>query len=448
MSAAAAAAPTTSLGSGGGLAGSSTTSGGAVGSSTGASTSSPSLGGLGSSGGLQAASVASPDVGSGPGGAAAPKRAGGGVASSQRRNWSEVCQTVQHSDGSVRTSPPFKSGAAPPSAASATVATAGGRPRAAGLGGMGIGKFEPLGKASGSTQAASASTLGGVCSSRGGSSRGGSSGKSSRSSSRTSRDPHARDADESSRCSSGGGWDTSTNSSGSRPRTPEYVAPSPAGAGSGLAMPDPIRTKYVFPTLLDGVEAAPREPDSSKGSDDNLLGSTATSEHRSAQPSVAEPLAQASVTDPCGRDGPRRSTRPKDSEWSAEPLAKYIKSVAAQIEANLQNHFPISTENFDKYVFRVVANTHRQMRHAPRKAKHSLEGLFSKRLEKFWHFMHNKKLKATTPEELRLALCSIVEALVTEFSVNPDIVAQPRPTRRTNGFSRHSNGYPAAHCLT
>ena len=111
----------------------------------------------------------------------------------------QVCEQVQKPDGSVRTSPPFKSaatGASPPRLRHPTgwcrrpsrgrTSLYGGPPK------------DP---------------------SRGGSSRGASSGKSSRSSSRDV----ARDGDISSRCSSGC-WETSTNSS--EPVT-DIVPPKP-----------------------------------------------------------------------------------------------------------------------------------------------------------------------------------------------------------------------------
>ena len=142
--------------------------------------------------------------------------------------------------------------------------------------------------------------------------------------------------------------------------------------------------------------------------------------------------------DPCGRDGPRKYEPKSANEWSAEPLAKYIKSVAAQIEANVQNSCVPTAEKLDSFVFKLVAYTHRQMRHAPKKARHTLQTLFSRRFQRFWNFVRNEKVSTTTPEELRASLASVVEALVADlsFGVNPDILAQPQPTRSTACFRR------------
>jgi len=139
--------------------------------------------------------------------------------------------------------------------------------------------------------------------------------------------------------------------------------------------------------------------------------------------------------DPYGRDGPRRSE--VKSEWTVEPLAKYLKGVASQIDANLQKHGVPTAEKLDAFVHRLVANTHRQTRHAPKKVRHTLQGLFSKRLMKFWNFVRNEKIRTTTPDELKVALLTLIEGLNSEFGVNPDL--QPvRPIRPS--FRRASDG--------
>lgn len=143
--------------------------------------------------------------------------------------------------------------------------------------------------------------------------------------------------------------------------------------------------------------------------------------------------------DPCGRDGPRRCEPKVSKEWSAESLAKYIKSVAAQIEANVQNSCLPTVEKLDAFVFRLVANTHRLMRHAPKKARHTLQSLFSLRFQRFWNFMHNEKVSATTPEELIAGLTSVIEGLVSDVGVNIDNLAQPQPTRNGATSRRFPN---------
>jgi len=329
-------------------------------------------------------------------GATAPKRPGvGGL------KWSEVCQTVQHSDGSVRTSAPFKGGACS--------AVSPPRPRP-----VGLGKYEGLTKVTSTT----------ASSSREGTSRGGSSGKSSRSS---SRDPLARDGDVSSRCSSGG-WDTSTNSSEmSRPRTPPDTAPSPSA--TALLMPDPIRTMQMLPPALFDemheakVEGASRLSPQEKGpsNDDAVL--SAILEHR---PGVGLKW------DPFGRD--RRPAEGKKirekQEWSPEPLVKYLKGVVAQIDANLQNHCVPTSEKLDAFVARLASNMHRQTKHAPKSSRHLLQLMFKKSFRKIWNFVRNEKVSATTPPELKAALQGVIDNVTADFDVNPELLVATPASRK------------------
>merc|ERR1719436_2346756 len=98
-------------------------------------------------------------------------------------------------------------------------------------------------------------------------------------------------------------------------------------------------------------------------------------------------------------------------EWTVEPLAKYLKGVASSIDANLQKHGCPTSAKLDAFVSRLVANTQRQTRQAPRKDRHTLQGLFSKSLHHFWNFVRNEKIRSTTPEELKVALVFLIEAL-------------------------------------
>mmetsp|Transcript_34867 Transcript_34867/g.89528 ORF Transcript_34867/g.89528 Transcript_34867/m.89528 type:complete len:369 (+) Transcript_34867:141-1247(+) len=329
--------------------------------------------------------------------AAAPQRP-----SAIGKTWNEACARVQHSDGSVRTAPPFKS-------ATTSAATSPPRPRRPANGGHSLFPRRPSRGGLG---------VGGGASSRGGSSRGGSSGKSSRKSSRSSSRDIARDGDISSRCSSGC-WETSTNSSEpSRPRTPPDAAQSPF-ASKGLLMPDPIRTSLILPpALLDDEHPAENKRES-------------PCMEEVPGPTCDEPLAVGDTRpgmplkwDPYGRDGSRR-LEIKTSGWSVEPLAKYLKGVAMQIDANLRDECLPTSERLEAFVSRLVANTQRKLKQAPRKVKHTLQALSARRFQKFWNFARNEKVRATTPEELKWALLTLIENLISEFAVNPDALAQP-----------------------
>lgn len=349
-------------------------------------------------------------------GNAAPKpRPGGGM------KWSEVCERVQQPDGSVRTSPRIKSGI------TSTVSPPRPRPARDGLG--------KLGRLSGSGGSLpTTGSSGGPSSSRGscaGSSRGASSGKSSRSSSLDG-SQRAREGDISSRCSSGC-WDTCTNSSShSRPGTPACIIPSPSGANSLLMMPDPIRTAMMLPaSLLD---------DETVHVSESKLEGTCVDEvvHDPVQDPVQDPVDVSpcfdsqvnQVTaepqpgpicfkwDPYGRDVPRRNCEVK-GEWSVEPLVKYLRRVVTQIDANIEQKRVPTAEKFDAFVARLMANTHRLLKHTPKKMRQTLQGMLSRRFQRFWNFARSEKVRSATPEELKSMLTCLIEALVSEFGVSP-----------------------------
>lgn len=140
--------------------------------------------------------------------------------------------------------------------------------------------------------------------------------------------------------------------------------------------------------------------------------------------------------DPLGRDDPGRTQ--VRGEWSAEPLAKFLQGIVSQIDANLQNHCVPTSEKLDTFVSRLVANTHRQMKNAPKGIRKVLQGLFAKRFQKIWNFVRNEKVRSISPEELKAALIGLIESLTSDFEVNPEVlraVHQPRP-RRTGGHPK------------
>mmetsp|Transcript_106510 Transcript_106510/g.194157 ORF Transcript_106510/g.194157 Transcript_106510/m.194157 type:complete len:432 (-) Transcript_106510:38-1333(-) len=393
---------------------------------------------------------------------AAPKRPGGG------KTWSEVAEQVQKPDGSVRTSPPFKS--------AATTAASPQRLRTASHHLGKLGRPERSSVGSGGGQRAG--------SSHGGSSRGGSSGKSSRSSSRD-----GRHGDISSRGSSGG-RDTSSISSSEKlsqqfsPRDPPWeAAPSPSTSSSkALLMPDPIRplallrgehagSEHVGPGTehvescehkVDGTcEVGGQEPPVYETSDvvgESLVHTNETSEglgdtaSDSIQAKIGEgdngtldavvdcaQLGWPLKRDPYGRDGHGRDgpRRGEAKEWSVEPLAKYLKSVVHQIDTNINNQRLPTAEKLDAFVTRLVANTQRQLRHAPKKTRHAIQAMCARRFHRFWNFARNEKVKATTPEELKCVLICLIEALLSKYvMVGPSPAgirhySQPKP-----GFQR------------
>lgn len=324
-----------------------------------------------------------------------------------KKKWSEVCERVQQPDGSVRTSPPFKS-----AATSAGISPP--RPHQAGgtQGGLG---FPRQSRGRGGLLNAP---------SRGGSSRGGSSGKSSRSSSRDM----ARDGDISSRCSSGC-WETSTNSSEpSRARSPPDAALSPFA--KGLMMPDPIRTGFIlYPALLADEHAAEitRElvnPGEDAGTHPSEVGATANNLVLAEEVTPGLQLKR----DPFGRDGAHRSDKPCAS---VNQLSKYVKDVAQQVDTNLRDGRMPTVEKLDAFVSRLVGHLQQHLKQVPRRARLPLEAQITKKFQKFWNFQRNEKVKASnniSVEELNKALICLVEAL--ESDAHHDMpLAQPRPLR-------------------
>lgn len=142
--------------------------------------------------------------------------------------------------------------------------------------------------------------------------------------------------------------------------------------------------------------------------------------------------------DPYGRDGSSSMRRLETKNgWSVEPLAKYLKNVALQIDTNLRDECLPSAERLESFVSRLVLQTKKQLKHAPRKERHTLQALFSSRFQKFWDFAQNQKVRSTSPEELKLALVTLVENLFVEFAGSPDtfLLAPPKPICRRRTLS-------------
>lgn len=315
---------------------------------------------------------------------AAPKRPGGGA-----MKWSEVCERVQHADGSVRTSPRIKGGIASGLSPS--------RPRQ-----PSVGRANKIGV----THKGSAGPGKKPGSSQDGSSRGGSSAKSSRSSSREK----AYDGEVESRCSSGC-WDTNSSEQ-SRPRTPPDVAPSPSGS-SALLMPEPMRTGLMLPPAFiddESVHVAENktEPEGSTVDEEP--------EARAFQnPMEADPRGGpvSFKWDPYGRDVPRMQHREPHSETSVEKMVKYLKRVVEAFDSNMERKKPPTADKLDAEIARMMGYLHRQLKNAPK--KHKLQGIFSHCFQRIWNFGANKKVRSTTPEEMKRILLDLIDNLNSEF---------------------------------
>jgi len=85
--------------------------------------------------------------------------------------------------------------------------------------------------------------------------------------------------------------------------------------------------------------------------------------------------------------------------------------VVQQIEHNIQNHCVPTAEKLDAFVSRLMANTERHVRRAPKKRRHALQVLLSRR-----NFARHENQRVTTPEELKTTLNSVIEDLLRDIS--------------------------------
>jgi len=122
--------------------------------------------------------------------------------------------------------------------------------------------------------------------------------------------------------------------------------------------------------------------------------------------------------DPYRRDAQRRLTRAK---FSLESFVEYFKGVSAKVDENIKNDRMPTTAKLDAFTSRLLESTRKQLRHAPKTLKHSLQVIVSRHFQKFWDFAKNEKVAAITPEELKATLVSLIEALASEFKLlKPD----------------------------
>lgn len=227
-------------------------------------------------------------------------------------------------------------------------------------------------------------------------------------------------------------------------------------------MPDPIRATLILPPALQDDEHVTEtkadgpsswEPLPSLGTITRSAGIeiiTGSSRGGSVLPGVADSMAETDTPasgpplgmpfkrDPCGRDGSSTRRLETRNGWSVEPLAKYLKGVALQIDTNLRDECLPSAERLEAFVSRLVLHTKKQLKHAPKKDRYTLQALFNSRFQKFWDFAQNQKVRSTSPEELKLALVTLVENLFVEFAGSPDMLLlapPPKPICRRRTLS-------------
>lgn len=222
-------------------------------------------------------------------------------------------------------------------------------------------------------------------------------------------------------------------------------------------MPDPIRpsTRLILPpALLDDEPLAELKAEGTAGPEAPVagagrcpgavagggvsaggagsVGGGATGARAASSGASVLRLGMPLKRDPYDRDGGSSCSRGRletKHGWSVEPLMKYLKGVAVQIDTNLRDERLPTAERLEAFVAQLVTNTQRQLKHAPRKDRHTLQAMFERRFQKFWDFARNQKVRTTTPEELRWVLVSLEENLFAEFAGSADVLllAQPKP---------------------
>jgi hypothetical protein len=178
-------------------------------------------------------------------------------------------------------------------------------------------------------------------------------------------------------------------------------------------MPEPVRTSH--PGILEEHEQTPPAAEPAGGTD----GTSFVAAVESLAASVPLTPGMSLGRDPCGRDRDKHAER---GVWSVAPLANYLKVVAVQIDKNMTDRRTPTAERLDAFISRLVANTKRQLKHAPKRERKNLQDLFSKGFQGFWNFTLNEKVTATTPEDLKWVLISLIENLVGDFNLSPSIL--------------------------
>jgi len=197
-------------------------------------------------------------------------------------------------------------------------------------------------------------------------------------------------------------------------------------------MPDPIRTGIIPPALLADEHAAsaeavrvepPEQPAYKAGGYETCGDST------SAGDAAGVAVGMPHKSDPFGRDGVRQQ---EGKSWTPESLATYLKGVAVQIDDNLSHGRLPTPDRLDAFVSRLVVNSQRQLKHAPKKVRHQLQATFALRFQTFWNFTRNEKVRNITPDDLKNILTTLVENLSNSdwaTSVDQQPLAQPKPMR-------------------
>lgn len=186
-------------------------------------------------------------------------------------------------------------------------------------------------------------------------------------------------------------------------------------------MPLPVRSNLILPAALLEGEPGEEEPDLEE-TEDFVMPAIDMFENRSMR---------SFKSDPFGRDS-SKYVGPKKDEWSLAPLANYMDTITAKIDDNIAKDMPFTDAKFDSFVSRVVSTIRRRTQHAPREMRRRISAILDKKFRKFWNVQRNQKVKNTTPQELKIALVSVIEAFQSEFAmyfVTVATLGQPKACR-------------------
>merc|ERR1712137_745357 len=105
--------------------------------------------------------------------------------------------------------------------------------------------------------------------------------------------------------------------------------------------------------------------------------------------------------------------------WTVHSLVKYLEKNAKRIHKNIQLGESPTNEALDTFIQQLVRHVKKHLRIVPRQYKRQIEETITNYLQKFWKFTDNKKVQATTPEELACTLDNLARELLASFPNTP-----------------------------
>lgn len=165
-----------------------------------------------------------------------------------------------------------------------------------------------------------------------------------------------------------------------------------------LLMPSPMR-KDILPSLFRDTTGKTKESSDPISSESEILLVTTT-------------------VDPYER-GERVGMEQHGQAWTVQSLVKYLKKNAKRIHKNIQLGESPTNEALDTFIEQLVHHVKKHLKTVPRQYKTQIKETITSYFQKFWKFTDNKKVQATTPEELACTLDNLATQLLASFPNTP-----------------------------